>query len=304
VYVLYDEIGCHALPRAWVEELRAAGAEVSPFGATQGRGNRFQLNFRNHRKIVVADGREAFIGGHNVGDEYLGKSPRFGYWRDTHIGIRGPAVQSVQLSFLMDWYWATRTLPEMEWQPEAADGDLPLLLVPTGPADPDNNCEMMFMHAAHAARRRLWITSPYFVPGPAVFESLRLAARRGVDVRVLLPQRPDHLMVYLAAFPCITYARQAGVRVYRYGRGFLHQKVMLIDDDMAAVGTANLDNRSMRLNFELTMWCVDAGFAAEVERMLLTDLEHSHLVEHDELPGKSFVFRAATKVSRLMEPVL
>jgi cardiolipin synthase len=304
VFVLFDEIGSRALPRQWKEDLRAAGAEVFPFGATKGRGNRFQLNFRSHRKIVVVDGREAFVGGHNVGDEYLGRNPRFGHWRDTHIGVRGPAVQAVQLSFVMDWYWATRTLPEMEWRPEAADGDLALLLIPTGPADSDNHCEMMFMHAAHIARQRLWITSPYFVPSPAVFEALRLAALRGVDVRVVLPKKPDHILVYLAAFQYIPQVRQAGVRVYRYTRGFLHQKVMLIDDDVAAVGTANLDNRSLRLNFELTMWCVDAGFAAEVERMLAADLADSSLVENDELLDRGFLFRAASKVARLMDPIL
>jgi cardiolipin synthase len=304
VHVLFDEVGSRALPRRWIEDLRAAGAQVAPFGATQGWRNRFQVNFRSHRKTVVVDGREAFIGGHNVGDEYLGRSPRFGHWRDTHIGVRGPVVQAAQLSFVMDWYWATRTLPPMEWQPEDANGELTLLLIPTGPADRDNHCEMMFLQAAYIARRRLWITSPYFVPSSAVLEALRLAALRGVDVRIVLPKKPDHILVYLAAFQYIPHAREAGVRVYRYTRGFLHQKVMLIDDDLAAVGTANLDNRSLRLNFELTMWCVDAGFAAEVERMLTADLADSSLVENDELLDRSFLFAAASKVARLMDPIL
>jgi cardiolipin synthase len=120
----------------------------------------------------------------------------------------------------------------------------------------------------------------------------------------VLPKKPDHILVYLAAFQYIPQVRQAGVRVYRYTRGFLHQKVMLIDDDVAAVGTANLDNRSLRLNFELTMWCVDAGFAAEVERMLAADLADSSLVENDELLDRGFLFRAASKVARLMDPIL
>ncbi len=304
VHVLFDEVGSRALTRRWIEELRAAGAEVAPFGTTQGWRNRFQVNFRSHRKTVVVDGREAFVGGHNVGDEYLGRSPRFGHWRDTHIGVRGPIVQAAQLSFVMDWYWATRTLPPMEWESEAAKEDQVLLLIPTGPADGDNLCEMMFLQAAHIARRRLWITSPYFVPTSAVLEALRLAALRGVDVRIVLPRKPDHVLVYLAAFQYIPHVRQAGVRVYRYTRGFLHQKVMLIDDDLAAVGTANLDNRSLRLNFEMTMWCVDAEFAAEVERMLTADLADSSLVESDELDDRSFLFGAASKVARLMDPIL
>jgi cardiolipin synthase len=150
----------------------------------------------------------------------------------------------------------------------------------------------------------LWITSPYFVPGPAVFEAFRLAAMRGVDVRIIVPQRPDHQLVYLAAFQYIPQARQAGVRLYRYTRGFLHQKVILIDDDLAAVGSANLDNRSVRLNFEMTMWCVDGGFASEVERMLDADLADSTLIDHDELRDRSFLFKAASKVARLMDPIL
>jgi cardiolipin synthase len=306
VYVMYDEIGSHALTRSWKNALREAGAEVTPFGTTRGWKNRFQLNFRNHRKIVVVDGREAFLGGLNVGDEYLGRSKRFGHWRDTHLGVRGPAVQAVQLSFIMDWFWATEQLPELEWKMEpAADGTgKAMLLIPTGPADSDNWCEMMFMQAAQAARRRLWITSPYFVPSPAVLEMLRLAARRGVDVRVIIPRVPDHLMVYLAGFQYVAYARRAGVKVYRYGNGFLHEKVILIDDDLATVGTANLDTRSLRLNFEMTMWCVDRGFAAEVEKMLEADLADSTLVERDELEGRSWFFGAASRVARLMEPVL
>jgi cardiolipin synthase A/B len=332
VHVLYDEIGSRPRPTRWIAALREAGAQVTPFGTTRGGWfrNRFQINFRNHRKIVIADGRTGFLGGHNVGDEYMGRSPRFGHWRDTHVEVRGPIVQSLQLSFVIDWFWATRELPELEWDPlsdvgcrmsdvKAPEGpalshpksdiphptsDIPLLLIPTSPADTDNNCEMMFMEAAHAARRRLWITSPYFVPTPPVFESLRLAARRGVDVRVLIPCKPDHILVYLAAFPCITHARSAGVRIYRYKRGFLHQKVVLIDDDLAAVGTANLDNRSLRLNFELMMWCQGSAFAAEVERMLTADFKDSEEVVTEELTERSVAFAAATRVARLMDPIL
>ena len=306
VYVQYDEIGSHNLSRKWVRELRDAGAQVVPFGTTRGRGNRFQINFRNHRKIVVVDGREAFLGGHNVGDEYLGRNPGFGHWRDTHCSVEGPVVEAVQLSFIMDWYWATRHLPELDWEPERGEGggNAAALLIPTGPADSDNHCEMMFLQAAHIAKDRLWITSPYFVPNPAVFEALRLAALRGVDVRIIIPCKPDHIMVYLAAFPCVAHARQSGIKVYRYTNGFLHQKVMLIDDDLATVGTVNLDNRSLCLNFELTLWVHDKPFAAEVAQMLEADMRDSRLVDRDERRGKSMLFNAATKVARLMEPVL
>jgi cardiolipin synthase len=302
VYVQYDFIGSLGLPRSWVAALRDTGGLVTPFRAS--RGSRFQINFRNHRKIVVVDGREAFIGGHNVGDEYLGRHPKIGRWRDTHCAVRGPVVQAIQLSFIMDWYWTTPELPELEWTPEAADGDSAALFIPTGPADSDNHCEMMIMQAAHMARERLWLTSPYFVPNPAVFEALRLAAIRGVDVRLIIPAKSDHLIMYLATFPCVTHARQAGIKIYRYSDGFLHQKVILVDDDLSAIGTVNLDNRSLRLNFELTMWVHDRPFAAQVAAMLGADMAQSRLVERDELAEKSLVFFAACRFARLMEPVL
>ncbi len=305
IYIQYDEIGSYALPRRWIAELRDAGAQVTGFRTTRGRGNRFQINFRNHRKIVVVDGREAFLGGHNVGDEYLGRNPAFGHWRDTHCRVDGPVVEAVQLSFIMDWFWATRELPELDWEPEKGQGgNAAALLIPTGPADADNYCEMMFIQACHIAKERLWITSPYFVPNPAVFEALRHAALRGVDVRVIIPSKADHIMVYLAAFPCVTHARQAGVKMYRYTNGFLHQKVMLIDSDIATVGTVNLDNRSLRLNFELTLWVCDKPFAAKVAAMLEADLADSRLVDHEELREKSILFNAATRLARLLEPVL
>ncbi len=306
VYVLYDGLGSHRLPSRWTRELREAGAYVARFGIVPRWRSLFNINFRNHRKVVITDGETAFVGGHNAGDEYLGRDARFGPWRDTHLSIRGPAVEAVQLAFALDWYWATRTLPPLEWKPEPAQEGpaTPVLVLPTGPADSENYCELMFMHAAHAARRRLWITSPYFVPSPAVFESLRLAAVRGVDVRVMLPLRADHLMVYLAAYPCVEHARRAGMRIFRYRTGFLHQKVILVDDDLAAVGTANLDNRSLYLNFEMTTWCPDRAFARAVETMLESDFTHCTEVTDDELRNRGYAYVAATRVARLMAPVL
>jgi cardiolipin synthase len=309
IHVLYDEMGSRSLSRAWSDELRAAGAQVTPFGATRGRHNRFQVNFRNHRKIIVVDGVEAFIGGLNVGDEYLGRSARFGHWRDTHLAVRGPLVQPIQLSFIMDWFWATRKLPELDWAPRPADrsgggGNVPMLFVPTGPADRDNDCEIMVLQAIAIARRRLWIASPYFVPSQAVLEGLRLAAMRGVDVRILLPSMADHALVYLAGFLAVEHARRAGVNVYRYRDGFLHQKVWLVDDDLAAVGTVNLDNRSLRLNFELTAWAADKGFASEVAAMLEKDFAGATLVEAEELQQHGRLFRAGAMIARLFEPVL
>ena len=304
VYFLYDEVGSHDLPKSYKEELREAGAAVSAFHTRKGAGNRFQINFRNHRKVVVVDGRVAWVGGHNVGDEYLGRDPKFGHWRDTHVRIEGPAALGAQLSFVEDWYWATEQRLELAWQPvAAADGDLPVLILPSSPADELETANLMFVHAINSAAERIWIASPYFVPDRPVITALQLAGLRGVDVRILIPDEPDHLGVYLAAFSYLDEGGRTGVGLYRYQDGFLHQKVMLIDDVFATVGTANFDNRSFRLNFEITAATADRGFAAEVERMLEADFARSRRMDPGEFDAKPWWFRFAVRLARLTAPI-
>ncbi|CAG0908936.1 unnamed protein product, partial [Cyprideis torosa] len=198
VRVLYDEVGSHGLGRNYLHSLREAGVDVRAFGSTRGFRNRFQLNFRNHRKIVIVDGQIGFVGGLNVGEEYLGKGP-LGHWRDTHLQVQGPAVQALQHTFASDWYWACRQTLALEWQPVPA-GDHTVLIHATGPADTLEACSMFFHQTIIGARQRLWIASPYFVPSDPIFEALQLAALRGVDVRILLPAKPDQKLVYLASF--------------------------------------------------------------------------------------------------------
>ncbi|MBK8535445.1 MAG: cardiolipin synthase [Candidatus Competibacteraceae bacterium] len=302
IRVLYDEIGSHALPKCYMETLRAAGIAVSAFRTTRGRRNRLQLNFRNHRKIVVVDGRVAFVGGLNVGEEYLGRGP-LGHWRDTHLRVEGPAVQALQRVFTADWYWATRQMPDLEWQSRVA-GSQTVLIFATGPADALETCSMFFHQAIVSARRRLWIASPYFVPDPPVFEALQLAALRGVDVRILLPAKPDHQLVYLASFSFLDAADRTGIQIYRYQKGFLHQKVVLVDDEVAAVGTANLDNRSLRLNFEVMAVVVDRGFASQVAAMLAHDFQQSRRTSAADLRSRGWIFRWAVRAARLFDPIL
>ncbi|MCL4170098.1 UNVERIFIED_CONTAM: hypothetical protein GTU68_000860, partial [Idotea baltica] len=253
VYVLYDEIGSGGLPQSYIDELRAAGVQVSSFKPTQGSGNRFQLNFRNHRKMVVVDGKTAWVGGLNVGDEYMGRDPKFSPWRDTHTKLTGPVAIQLQAVILGDWYWATRQLPELNWQPEAAsDGSMDAMIVPFSPSQKHETASLFFVTALNSAQYRIWLSAPYFVPDEAVIKALELAALRGVDVRIITTGTPDSWPVYLAAFSYIDSLRDLGIRFYAYRPGFLHEKVMLIDDQYSTVGTPNFDNRSFRLNFEVT----------------------------------------------------
>ena len=304
VYVLYDEVGSNKLPKGYLKELRDAGVEIMDFHTRKGPGNRFQINFRNHRKIVVVDGHTAWVGGHNVGDEYMGRDPEFGHWRDTHVRIKGPAVLAVQLSFIEDWYWATEKTLDFHWDPHIlTDQGVDVLIFPTGPADRLESATLMFMTAINSAQKRLWIASPYFVPDESIMNSLHLAALRGVDVRILIPDKPDHLMVYLAAFSYFEEVAGTGIRFFRYTDGFLHQKVVLVDDEIAGVGTANFDNRSFRLNFEIMAVVADPGFAAEIEQMLLDDFEKSREMQPGDYENRSFWFKLGVRLARLTAPV-
>jgi len=303
--LLYDEIGSR-LPASYLDPLREAGVEVLPFNTTQGDANRFQLNFRNHRKIVVVDGREAWVGGLNVGDEYKGLDPDFGYWRDTHMRVAGPVVQSIQVSFAEDWNWAAgEVLEDLEWDPQPAPGgaDKTMICLPSGPVDPLETCTLFFLHAIQLAEDRLWIASPYFVPDAQFISALQLAALRGVDVRILIPDEGDSTMVDLSAWSFLPELQAAGIEVHRYTKGFMHHKVTVIDDRFCTIGTANFDNRSFRLNFEITMGVDDPEFTAEVAAMLERDFADARPVEDGEFEEKSAWFRFWARVSRLAAPV-
>ena len=234
----------------------------------------------------------------------MGRNPAFGHWRDTFIEVKGPAVQFVQIAFVEDWHWATGDTPGVNWTPHPAeDVDLPILIVPSGPADERETATLMFTQVINAARERLWIASPYFVPDQGVMNALRLAAQRGVDVRILIPDEPDHMLVYLAAFLFYEEMKDSGITFYRYTDGFMHGKSILVDQT-SAIGTANFDNRSFRLNFEITAFFLDPDFTREVEAMFVEDFRNSRLMTQADLDDKPFWFRPAVRAARLTAPVL
>lgn len=304
VWFLYDEIGTRGVS-SYLTELREAGVHVSSFHSTRGTRNRFQLNFRNHRKIVVADGRSGWVGGLNVGNEYTGHDPKWPGWRDTHMKLSGPAVLELQLSFVEDWRWATDEFLDLSWEPvAAADGDGVVLILPSGPADRLETCSLMYQQAIHAAQQRIWIASPYFVPDPGVTSALHLAALRGVDVQIIIPDVPDSKAVYYSAYAFLGELLRTGVRVHRYLPGFMHQKVFLVDDVVAGVGTANFDNRSFRLNFEVTALVHDERFLRDVEAMFEADFARSRRMTVQEIAEKPWWFRVLSRASFLAAPLL
>jgi cardiolipin synthase len=308
VYFMYDEIGSSRLPVRFIRQLKQNGVAVSGFKTTKGQGNRFQVNFRNHRKLLVVDGREAFVGGLNVGDDYLGLYPDVGPWRDTHMRLQGPAVQIAQVSFVLDWYWPTEEVPEqLNWQPHDSDGDASVTVIHTGPADEATLATLYHVEAFNSARDRIWIANPYFVPDEPTSKALELAALRGVDVRIILPANNDNRLVQFAAMNYLNQLQPSGIKFYFYkqgGRGFLHQKVFLVDGQLSSVGTTNLDNRSLHINFECSALVVDREFAASVEAMFVTDFANSVLLERPVFEGKSRWYRLAAKAANLAAPML
>ncbi|MBI4923168.1 MAG: cardiolipin synthase [Devosia nanyangense] len=307
IYLLYDDVGCFWLPRAYKQRLHDAGINIRGFNHRH-RFLRFlgptRIQYRNHRKIVVVDGKEAWIGGLNVGDEYMGRSKVFGHWRDTHMRLRGPSVLAAELSFREDWQWATgEELTGLPTSTEIA-GDESVLIMPTGPADVLESCAIAFDDVIGQTQKRLWIVSPYFVPDVSMETALFAAKMRGVDVRILVPQKPDHRIVWLASIAYANRMVHHGIDVYRYPNGFLHQKVILVDDKLAGVGTVNFDNRSFRINFEITMWFTHERTITAVEKMLKKDFAEANKVDLDRRGSQTVMMRFLTQAARLFSPIL
>jgi cardiolipin synthase len=308
VYLLYDDIGSTGMPKRYRKELRDAGVKVSSFNHRHKFLRIFgptRINYRNHRKIVVADGKHAWSGGHNVGVEYLGEDPKFGHWRDTHVRVSGPAALGCALLFREDWEWATgERLPNTPPADLETPGDNSVLVMGSGPADKLEECAIAFTDLIGRARKRLWIVSPYFVPDTDIRTALFAARLRGVDVRIMLPDNPDHALVWLASMAHADSMVQHDIAVYRYTDGFLHQKVVLMDDDMATVGSVNFDNRSFAINFEITLWFTAETTISNVEAMLLNDFKSCRRVSQSEIETRHWPLYLATQAARLLSPVL
>ena len=307
VCFLLDRVGSISMKSTVIEKWRRRGISMATFCAHSEWRDRWRLNFRNHRKNVIVDGRVGFIGGHNVGDEYLGLSPKFGRWRDTHVRVEGPSAMQLQMAFVADWFFATGEALAGHWDaaswPADIDGETALVLA-SGPSDQLERCTLFFLNVISMAERRLWIASPYFVPDEGILQALQLAAVRGVDVRILLPMKPDHVFVWLASFVMLTELAHPNIHIHRYRGGFLHQKALVVDDLFAAVGTANFDNRSFRLNFEITLAVSGPRFASGVAKMFEADFAEAVLTRRDDYESRPLYFKAGAQAARLLAPIL
>lgn len=311
VRLLYDAMGSHRLPRRALKPLHQAGGKSSEFLPLNLFRRRFQVNMRNHRKILVVDGQVGFTGGLNIGDEYLGRCVRFGYWRDTHMRIRGPAVEDLQRIFCEDWdFAAEERLSDVagataRYFPGGhGSGPHTVQIIDSGPDRDLKGIREIYFAAILNAQKRVWIASPYFVPDAGLLDALRLAGYRGIDVRFLGQFYPDKWIPQFAARYHWDRVLPAGVKIYQYTKGMMHAKVVLVDDQWASVGTANLDNRSLHLNFEVNCLIPNPEAVANLEGVFLRDLAQSIRLDPAAYGKRPFAGRLMENACRLMSPVL
>jgi len=291
------------LPSRLLRCLKRDGGRVASFLPIV---NPLRVNLRNHRKSLVVDGHTGFAGGLNIGDEYIGKHPKFGYWRDTHFRIEGPAVEGLQHTFLEDWYFTTTEAVKggLYFPAPRAVGTTLAQVVASGPDADFKAIRETYVAAILRARERVWIASPYFVPDAGLRDALLLAVRSGLDVRFLGLHRPDKWLPFLAARYYYADMLAAGVKVYQYARGMMHSKYVLVDGEWASVGSAHTDNRSLFLNFELNCQFFDADVVRDLEDAFLKDLEWSVRIDPAVYATRPLVGRLAENACRLFSPVL
>ena len=305
VRLIYDSVGCWSVGKSFFEEMRCAGVYVEAFLKVRFPLFTNRANYRNHRKIVVIDGITGFVGGCNVADRYV-KGVEWGCWRDTMLLVRGAAVQGLQSSFLVDWYFANRSLvsggayfPSVE-----PAGSAQVQIVPSNPVGELRTIMGGLIKLLSAARNYIYLQTPYFMPNEAFMLALKNAAVSGVDVRLMVPARSDNRITDYATSSYFGDLLKAGVKVYLYGGGMLHSKVVVCDDFVSSVGSANLDFRSFFYNFEVSAFVYDKGVALELKRCFVEDTAASRLLQSGEYNARPLLRRCLESGARLFSPLL
>ncbi|MCT4563408.1 MAG: cardiolipin synthase [Maledivibacter sp.] len=307
VRLLYDAMGSQVIPRKILRELEAAGGKYAAFFPSKIPYINFKLNYRNHRKIVVIDGKYGFIGGFNVGDEYLGLNKKMGYWRDTHLKVKGSAVLNIQTRFMLDWRYASRenikNLTEY-YSAVASTGNAGIQIVSSGPDSKEEQIKYGYIKMINSAKESVYVQTPYFIPDDTILEALKIAALSGVDVRIMIPNKPDHIFVYWATYSYIGELLKAGTRAYIYDKGFLHAKTVVVDGKIASVGTANVDIRSFKLNFEVNAFIYDTDIAGELKTIFEKDINDCKEITNKIYSKRSNIIKIKESISRLLSPIL
>ncbi|HHU48199.1 MAG TPA: cardiolipin synthase [Clostridiales bacterium] len=308
VRLLYDGMGCIALPKGYAKPILQSGGEVAVFFPPFFPHINVRVNYRNHRKIVVIDGKKAFVGGLNLGDEYLGKSPKYGFWRDTHLMVEGNAVDFLQLRFLSDWEFAAGTglpLNEKYFPEKELIGKKGVQIVSSGPDTKWDAIRQGYFKMITGAEKSIYIQTAYFVPDDSLTEALKAAALCGVDVRIMIPGKRDHPFVHWASVSYLSDLLDSGVKAYIYDYNrFMHVKAVIVDGRVASVGSANFDLRSFIYNFEVNAVLYDTESASQLMRHFEEDMLNCIELTREMYENRSYLVRFKESVSRLISPLL
>lgn len=309
VRILFDAMGCRSVKKKFWRELNACGIKTAEFFPAFFRRLNIRINYRNHRKIVVIDNKIGYVGGFNIGREYIDKDEKFGHWRDTHLRIVGSAITGLQLRFILDWnYAADENLFETDkYFMNVSTGvrDFSeVQIISSGPDTPEQNIKNNYVRLINKAKQSIYIQTPYFIPDESLMTALFVAIKSGIDVNIMIPCKPDHPFVYWATYSYIGELVMAGAKCYTYDNGFLHAKGIIVDDKVFCYGTANMDIRSFSLNFEVNAVVYDEDKAAEMRSRFDDDVKRSTLITKDKYVARSLPFRAREQVCRLLSPLL
>lgn len=314
VKLLYDAWGSLGATKAWFDQLNKAGGEVLPFVTSRNMITRYRINYHLHRKIVIVDGKTSWTGGFNVGDQYLGRKKKFGYWRDSQVRIVGSASLLLQERFVMDWNatiqdeaqlitFNTLLFPDLD-ENEIHPGDVATQIISDGPDRDNANMRNGIIKLMFQAKKRLWLQTPYLIPDDAMFATLQTIAMSGVDLRIMIPCKPDHPFIYRATQWYANELSRYGVKIYIYDKGFIHAKTIVVDDDFSTVGSMNQDYRSYDLNFEDVAVFYDKNFTEEVAKSFEQDMQDSTLLTPEMIEQQGRWLRTLQSFSRMLSPIL
>lgn len=307
VKVIYDHVGSFSAKNRFFREMRDAGIEVHPFFRVNFPQFANRINWRNHRKIVVIDGTTGYIGGMNIADRYAyGNGKKKELWRDTHFRVKGDIVESLLHSFLVDWNFRKKEpfIPVLPARATNVSNQTGIQLITGGPISTWDNLSLMFLKAISAAKRLIWIQTPYFLPTDALFNALQAAALANIDVRIMMPAHTDSLLLHYASFSYISQCLAAGIKIYLYTPGMLHAKSMVIDDDLVTAGSTNFDFRSFENNFECNLFIHDRELNSQMREIFYKDMKYCDKLQKERWRKRPLSQRFLESLLRLVSPIL
>ncbi|MBQ6632361.1 MAG: cardiolipin synthase, partial [Romboutsia sp.] len=316
VRLLYDAVGSRLFSDKSILKLKKSGVKVGSFFPSFLKIINFNLNYRNHRKLVIIDGNVGFIGGNNVGDEYLGKDPKFGYWRDTHLKIIGDSVRDLNIRFILDWRYTTKedlvlnkyfnNEEKVNLNNYQLNDDIGVQIVSSGPDISElDEIKYGYIKMIQKAKKYVYIQTPYFILDKTLTDTLKIACFSGIDVRIMIPAKPDHPFVYWASSSYAGELLKYGAKLYNYNHdAFLHAKTVVVDDCICSIGTANFDIRSFELNFEINAFMYSSKMAKKQRKIFENDILKSKEITLDMYNSRSRYVRIKESISRLLSPIL